>query len=100
MAYVAGDTILDDEYNTFVNSSSSPFGINHIGGTGSAQYGLGESSVATVCATCLLSKNSGWKRSFLFTSKRPSITMATIKKTQGFIIWTTWKKWIAYILDT
>ena len=50
MAYTAGDTILDDEYNNFVGSSSSPFGINHTGGTGSAQYGLGESSVATVSA--------------------------------------------------
>ncbi len=50
MAYSAGDTILDDEYNAFVGNSSSPFGINHIGGTGSAQYGLGESHVATVSA--------------------------------------------------
>ena len=50
MAYTAGDTILDDEYNGFVSNSSSPFGINHIGGTGSAQYGLGESSVSTVAA--------------------------------------------------
>lgn len=50
MAYQAGDTILDDEYNAFVSNSSSPFGINHIGGTGSAQYGLGESDVSTVTA--------------------------------------------------
>tara|TARA_X000001036_G_scaffold425206_1_gene451155 strand:+ start:119 stop:1090 length:972 start_codon:yes stop_codon:yes gene_type:complete len=50
MAYTAGDQILDDEYNNFVGSSSSPFGINHISGTGSAEYGLGESSVATVSA--------------------------------------------------
>ena len=48
MAYTAGDTILDDEYNNFVGKATSPFGINHIGGTGSAQYGLGESAVATV----------------------------------------------------
>ena len=33
MAYSAGDTILDDEYNNFVNASSTPFGINFIGGT-------------------------------------------------------------------
>lgn len=50
MAYTAGDTILDDEYNTFVNSSSSPFGLNHFASTGSAQYGLGQSAVATVSA--------------------------------------------------
>lgn len=48
MAYVAGDPILDDEYNTFVNSSSSPFGLNHFAATGALEYGLGESAVATV----------------------------------------------------
>ncbi len=48
MAYSAGDTILDDEYNAFVNSSSDPFGFNHFAGTGSTIYGLGESAIATV----------------------------------------------------
>ena len=50
MAYTAGDTILDDEYNAFVNNSSSPFGYNHFAGTGSGEYGLGQSSIATVSA--------------------------------------------------
>jgi len=50
MAYTAGDTILDDEYNNFVGSASDPFGINHTAGTGSTVYGLGESSIATVSA--------------------------------------------------
>lgn len=50
MAYVAGDTILDDEYNTFVNNSSSPYGLNHFAATGALEYGLGESAVATVSA--------------------------------------------------
>ena len=50
MAYSAGDTILDDEYNAFVGNSSSPFGLNHFAGTGELQYGLGESAVATVSA--------------------------------------------------
>ena len=48
MAYSAGDTILDDEYNAFVNNSSDPFGFNHFAGTGSTIYGLGESAIATV----------------------------------------------------
>jgi len=48
MAYVAGDTILDDEYNAFVNNSSSPFGYNHIAGTGSLNYGLGQTEITTV----------------------------------------------------
>jgi hypothetical protein len=34
MAYTAGDTILDDEYNAFVGSSSDPYGYNHFAGTG------------------------------------------------------------------
>ena len=50
MAYSAGDTILDDEYNAFVNNSSSPFGYNHFAGTGSGEYGLGQASIATVSA--------------------------------------------------
>ena len=48
MAYSAGDTILDDQYNTFVNSSSSPFGYNHFAGTGSGEYGLGQTHITTV----------------------------------------------------
>ena len=50
MAYSAGDPILDDEYNNFVNASSSPFGWNHFAGTGSGSYGLGQSHIATVSA--------------------------------------------------
>ncbi len=50
MAYSAGDPILDDEYNTFVNSSSDPFGYNHFAGPGSGVYGLNQSTIATVSA--------------------------------------------------
>lgn len=50
MGYAAGSSILDDEYNDFVNSSSSPFGYNHFAGTGSLTYGLGQSSISTVSA--------------------------------------------------
>jgi hypothetical protein len=50
MAYVAGDTILDDEYNTFVNSSSSPYGYNHFAGPGAGVYGLNQATIATVAA--------------------------------------------------
>ena len=47
MGYVAGSTILDDEYNTFVNSSSAPYGYNHFAGTGALNYGLGQTEIAT-----------------------------------------------------
>jgi len=50
MAYTAGDPILDDEYNTFVNNATSPHGYNHFAGTGSGVYGLGQSAIATVSA--------------------------------------------------
>ena len=61
MAYTAGDTILDDEYNAFANNSSSPFGYNHFAGTGSTVYGLGESALSTVSAggTVLASQWNG-----------------------------------------
>ena len=50
MGYVTGETILDDEYNTFVNSSSSPYGYSHFAGTGALAYGLGQTALATVGA--------------------------------------------------
>ena len=48
MAYAAGDKITGALYNVLVNSASSPFGYNHFAGTGSAQYGLGQTEIATV----------------------------------------------------
>ena len=50
MAYSAGDTILDDEYNAFVSNSTSPFGYNHFAGTGATVYGLGQTVIGTVSA--------------------------------------------------
>ena len=47
MAYVAGDKILDDHYNEFVNGSS-PEGINAIFGTGTGNLGLGQTELPTV----------------------------------------------------
>jgi len=54
MAYSAGDAILDDEYNTFVASSSDPFGYNHFAGTGATVYGLGQTAIGTVSAGGLI----------------------------------------------
>ena len=65
MAYTAGDTILDDEYNAFANNSTSPFGYNHFAGTGSGRYGLGESTISTVAAGGTINA-SNWNT--LFTS--------------------------------
>ena len=55
MAYAAGDTILDDEYNNFVDKNTSPFGYNIFAGTtaaasGNLDQGLGQSNISTVSA--------------------------------------------------
>lgn len=63
MAYSAGDKILDDEYNAFVTNSSSPFGWNHFAGTGSAQYGLGETAIPDTSAGATI-KASQWNALF------------------------------------
>ena len=49
MAYVAGNTILDDEYQTFA-TGASPAGINTIAGVGTGNLGLGQSEIASVTA--------------------------------------------------
>ena len=48
MGYVAGETILDDEFNVFVASTSDPFGFNHFAGTGATVYGLGQPAIPIV----------------------------------------------------
>ena len=48
MSYVAGDKILDQEYNNFLNSSSTPKGINYTFGTGANQWGLGQTELSAV----------------------------------------------------
>jgi hypothetical protein len=63
MAYSAGDTILDDEYNAFVNNSSDPFGYNHFAGPGSGEYGLNQSTISTVSAGDTIAASS-WNALF------------------------------------
>src|SRR6056300_1502265 len=63
MAYTAGDTILDDEYNAFVNSSSDPYGYNHFAGPGSGVYGLNQTTISTVSAGGTINASS-WNSLF------------------------------------
>jgi hypothetical protein len=63
MGYSAGDAILDDEYNTFVASTSDPFGYNHFAGAGAGVYGLNQSSIATVAAGDAIAASS-WNALF------------------------------------
>jgi len=60
MAYAAGDTITADQYNIFVNNSSSPYGYNHFAGTGSGVYGLGQTHIATASAGATTITASQW----------------------------------------
>lgn len=60
MAYQAGDTITGDQYNIFVNNSSSPYGYNHFAGTGSGEYGLGQTHIATVTGGATTITASQW----------------------------------------
>jgi len=60
MAYVAGDTITGDQYNIFVNNGSSPYGYNHFAGTGSGEYGLGQTHIATVSGGSTTITASQW----------------------------------------
>jgi hypothetical protein len=51
MAYVAGDKILDDEYNNFLNGTTAGnYGINYIMGTGALDLGLGQTELVAVTA--------------------------------------------------
>lgn len=46
MAYTAGDKILIDQYNTFLNGTSAGnYGINHIIGTGDGNLGMGQTTL-------------------------------------------------------
>jgi hypothetical protein len=46
MAYTAGDKILIDQYNTFLNGTTAGnFGINHIIGTGDGKRGMGQTTL-------------------------------------------------------
>jgi hypothetical protein len=64
MAYVAGDTITGDQYNIFVNNSSSPYGYNHFAGTGSGVYGLGQTAIPTVTGGSTTITASQWNALF------------------------------------
>jgi len=51
MSYTVGETILDDHYESFLNGSSAgAYGINHIGGLGASEYGLGQTHLNSVAA--------------------------------------------------
>jgi|TARA_R110001592_G_scaffold173938_1_gene412665 hypothetical protein len=50
MGYLAGETILDNEYNEFLNNTSGVIGINHTMGVGATVYGLGQTELTTVTA--------------------------------------------------
>ena len=64
MGYAAGETILDDEYNTFVNSSSDPYGYNHFAGTGAGVYGLNQTHIPVVVGGTSTITAANWNALF------------------------------------
>ena len=80
MAYAQGDLITDATYNTLLTSTSSPHGINHIAGTGSGQYGLGESSLATVTYGTTI-KAASWNSLFTLMDNVANHTNDSISST-------------------
>ena len=80
MAYSAGDTILDDEYNNFVNGSSSPYGINYIAGTGTGNVGLGQTELATVAPGQTITA-AQWNSLFTLMNNTANHTNDTITST-------------------
>ena len=64
MSYTAGETILDDHYNSFITGTSAgAYGINHVQGTGTAGYGLGQTELAGTSAGTLISATQ-WNNLF------------------------------------
>ena len=80
MGYVAGETILDDEYNNFVNASSTPFGINFIGGVGTGNVGLGQTEIPTVGAGDKITA-AQWNSLFTFMDNVANHTNDTLTST-------------------
>ena len=80
MAYSAGDTILDDEYNNFVNASSSPYGINYIAGTGTGNVGLGQTELATTSPGTTITA-AQWNSLFTLMNNTANHTNDTITST-------------------
>lgn len=80
MAYNTGDTILDDEYNNFVNKSSTPFGINFIAGTGTGNVGMGQTEIATTTAGDTITA-AQWNSLFTFMDNTANHTNDTLTST-------------------
>jgi len=81
MGYVTGETILDDEYNNFISGSSSgAYGINHVFGTGNAEYGLGQTQIAETSAGATV-QASQWNSLFTAMSNVANHTNDTLTST-------------------
>ena len=81
MGYLAGEKILDDEYNNFLDGSSAgAYGINHIMGSGNAGYGLGQTELDVVSAGTLVSA-SKWNALFTAMDNTTNHTNDTLTST-------------------
>jgi hypothetical protein len=81
MAYVAGDQILDDEYNNLLNGSTNgAYGINYIAGTGEGNLGLGQTTLSSVAATDVIQAGQ-WNSLFSFMDNIANHTNVAVSST-------------------
>jgi len=81
MGYVAGEQILDDEYNNFLNGTTAGnYGINYIAGVGEGNLGLGQTELSTVTAGATISA-SQWNSLFSFMDNIANHTNVAVTST-------------------
>ncbi len=81
MGYVAGEQILDDEYNNFANGSTAGnYGINYIAGVGEGNLGLGQTELSTVTAGATISAGQ-WNSLFGFMDNIANHTNVAVTST-------------------
>lgn len=81
MGYVAGEQILDDEYNNFANGTTAGnYGINYIAGVGEGNLGLGQTEISSVTAGDTISAGQ-WNSLFGFMDNIANHTNVSVTST-------------------
>ena len=81
MGYVAGEQILDDEYNNFLNGTTAGnYGINYIAGVGEGNLGLGQTALSSVNAGSTIQAGQ-WNSLFSFMDNIANHTNVAVTST-------------------
>lgn len=92
MAYSAGDKILIDQYNTFLNGTTAGnYGINHIIGTGTGNLGMGQTALSLNVNTGEIITAAQWNSLFsamenVANHANETLAVSTRQRTAGEII--------------